>query len=124
MKKNTASLVLAIFGAIFGIIGGLMWTACADTCADIVGGGTGYTIGFLVLGIGGAVLSLIGGIQAYGNKSGKMGLSVTGLLCQIANIVLQCVFLGGFSFILSLWSILAAILLLLATVFAARKPQE
>lgn len=124
MKKNTASLVLAIIGAVFGMIGGLMWTACADTCAGIVEGGTGYTIGFLVLGIGGSVLSLVGGIQAYGNKSGKMGLSVTGLLCQIANVVLQCVFLGGFSFVLSLWSILAVILLLVATILAARKPQE
>lgn len=28
MKKNTASLVLAIIGAILGLIGGIMWAAC------------------------------------------------------------------------------------------------
>lgn len=122
MKKNTAALVLAIIGAIFGLIGGIVWTACADTCADIVKSSTLYTVAFAVLGIGGAVLSLIGGIQAFGFKGGALALSVIGFICQIANLIVQCVFLEGFSFVLSLCTIVAIILLLLATIFAARKP--
>lgn len=120
MKKNTVSLVLAIIGAIFGIVGAIMWTACADTCANIVGSSTLYTVGFLVLGLGGAVISLIGGVQAFGFKRGKVALSVVGLLMQVGNLVLQCVFAEGFSFVLSLWTILAIILLLVATIFARK----
>ncbi len=122
MKKNTAALVLSILGAIFAVIGGILWAACADTCAEVVQSSTGYTVGFLALGIGGAVISLIGGIQAFGFKRAGLALSVVGLLMQVGNLVLECVFLGGFSFVLSLWTILALIMLVIATVFAARKP--
>lgn len=122
MKKNTAALVLSILGAIFGVIGGILWATCADTCADIVQSSTGYTIGFIALGVGGSVLSLIGGIQAFGFKKAGLPLSVVGLLLQVGNFVLECVFLGGFSFVLSLWTILAMIMLVIATVFAAKKP--
>lgn len=121
MKKNTASLIFAIFGAIFGIVGAIMWSACADACANIVGSSTGYTVGFIVLGIGGAVFSLIGGIQAYGYKGGRVGLSVLGLLMQVGNLILQCVFAGGFSFVLSLWTILAIVMLVIATILSSKQ---
>lgn len=120
MKKNTASLVLAIIGAICGIIGAIMWTACADACANIVGSSTGYTVGFIVLGLGGAVLSLIGGIQAYKLKKSGFVLSVIGFLFQVGNLVLQCVFAEGFSFVLSLWTILAIVLLLIETILSKK----
>lgn len=123
MKKNTAALVFAILGAIFGIVGSIIWAACADTCASIVGSSTGYTVGFLLLGIGGAVVSLIGGIQAFAYKKAALPLSVVGLLMQVGNLVLECVFAEGFSFVLSLWTILSIIMLVIETVFAARKPQ-
>lgn len=124
MEKNTAALVFAIIGSIFGIIGAIMWAACADTCADIVGSSTGYTIGFIVLGLGGAVISLIGGIQAFHFKKAGVPLSVIGLLMQIGNLILQCVFAGGFSFVLSLWTIVAIVLLLVETILAGRKQQS
>lgn len=119
-KKNTASLVLAIIGSVFGIIGAVMWSACADACADIVGSSSGYTAGFIILGLGGAIVSLIGGIQAFGFKRGRFLLSVIGLLMQIGNLILQCVFAEGFSFALSLCTILSIILLLVATIFAKK----
>lgn len=122
MKKNTAALVLAIIGAICGIIGAIMWTACADACANIVGSSTIYTVGFIVLGLGGAVLSLIGGIQAYGFKKGGFGFSLVGFLFQVGNLILQCVFAEGFSFVLSLWTIIAILLLLIETIMSKRKP--
>ena len=121
MKKNVAALVCAIVGAVFGVIGGIMWAACAEACAEIVGSSVGYTVGFILLGIGGALISLIGGIQAFGFKRGRLGLSVLGLLMQAGNLVLQCVFVKGFSFIMSLWTLLALVMLLLATIFAAKK---
>ncbi len=124
MKKNTASLVLAIIGAIFGIIGAVMWTACADACANIVGSSTAYTIGFIVLGLGGSVISLIGGIQAYGFKKSGFALSLVGFLMQVGHLVLQCVFAGGFSFILSLWTILAIVLLLIETILSKKQPND
>lgn len=121
MKKNIAALVLAILGAVAGVIGGIMWAACADTCADAVGTSIGYTIGFIVLGIGGAVVALVGGIQAFTYKGGRVALSVVGLVMQVGALVLQCVFIEGFAFVLSMWTLIAIILLLVETILAARK---
>lgn len=120
MKKNTASLVLAIIGAICGLIGGIMWATCADACANIVGSSTLYTVLFLVFGIGGAVISLIGGIKAFTYQKGRFGLSLFGWLLQVANLIVQCVFAEGFSFVLSLWTLLAIILLLVATILSRK----
>ncbi len=124
MKKNIAALVLAILGTIFGVIGAIIWAACADSCASIVGTSVGYTIGFVILGIGGGVLSLIGGIQAYTWKSARTGLSILGLILQVGALILQCVFVEGFVFVLSLWTLLSILMCLLATIFAARTPKE
>ena len=130
MKKNTAALVFAILGAIFGLIGGILWAACAQTCAGVssaVGGesGTpvGYMIGFICLGIGGALFMLIGGIQAFTYKKAGTALSILGFLLQIGCLVLQCVFVGGFSFTLSLCTIVSVLMGLMQAIFAARKPQ-
>lgn len=121
MKKNIAALVLAILGAIAGVVGGIMWAACADACADVVGSSVGYTVGFILLGIGGAVLSLVGGIQAFTYKKGRVVLSVFGLLFEVGALILQCVFIEGFEFVLSMWTMFAIILLFIETILAARK---
>lgn len=130
MQKNTAALVFAILGAIFGAIGGIMWAACASTCAGVssaAGGSsatpTGYMIGFLLLGVGGALVSLIGGIQAFRFRPSGAALTLFGLLMQAGCLVLQCVSVGGFSFTLSLCTIVAVLMALLQAVFAAKKPQ-
>lgn len=129
MKKNTAALVFGILGGIFGLIGAIMWAACAKTCADVSGGlggdttiSAGYMLGFIALGGGGAVMGLIGGIQAYGFKRVGLGLSVFALLLEIGDLVLEYLFLGGFSITLFLATILSVLMLFLATCFAARKP--
>lgn len=129
MKKNTAALVFGILGGIFGLIGAIMWAACAKTCADVsggLGGGTsiplGYMLGFIGLGGGGAVMGLIGGIQAYGFKGTGLGLSVFALLLEIGDLVLEYVFLGAFSITLFLATIVSILMFFLATCFAARKP--
>lgn len=126
MKKNIASLVLAIIGAIFGLIGGILWAACADTAADLLddGGSTIYLACYIVFGIGGAVLSLVGGIQSYNRKKGGLVCSVLGLLFQVAVLIASCVHVGGFSFLLELCTIVAIILLLVQVIMAARKPQQ
>lgn len=130
MKKNTAALVFGILGAIFGLIGGILWAACAQTCAGVsmaVGGsgGTpiGYLIGFIGLGIGGALFLLIGGIQAFGYKKAGAALTILGFFLQVGCLALQCVSVGGFSFTLSLCTIVSVLMAFLQIVFAARKPQ-
>ena len=123
-KRNTAAFVLALLGAIFGLIGGIHWSACADAIGSIesaVSGGsstTVYLVFFIILGIGGAVLALVGGIRAFGYKKGGFVLVLLGLLFQIGMLITACVAVEGFSFLLNLCTIVAIILLLIATVFA------
>lgn len=128
MNKNTGSLVCAIIGAVFGLIGGILWAACADAVGSVgaaagadTSSSTVYLVVFLILGIGGAVVSLIGGIRAYGRNSGAVALSVLGLLMQVGNLVAQCISVEGFSFVLSLCTIVSIVMLLVATILAGRR---
>lgn len=127
MKKNTAGFVLALIGAIFGLIGGILWTACADAVNGVSSsvGGSGnestiYMVCFIILGIGGAVISLIGGIQAFGYKKGGLVLTIVGLLFQIGMLIASCVYVGGFSFLLNVCTIIALILLAVALIFIVK----
>lgn len=121
MKKNVTSLVMSIIGAVFALIGTVMWAACSELVSDLGGNSTGYTVGFVLLGLGGGVLSLIGGIQAYSLKKSGKALSVIGLLLQIGNLILQCMFIEKFSFSSSLWTILAIIMFAIGTLIALMK---
>ena len=123
-KKNVAAFVLALIGSIFGIIGGLLWAACAEACADIVGSSTGYVAAFVILGIGGAIVALVGGIQAFGFKKGRLVLTIVGLAMQIGHIIVSCVFAEGFSFILNFWTILAVILIGISLIMVIIKKPE
>lgn len=121
-KKNTAAFVLALIGSIFGLIGGILWTTCADAVNSVSGGqGTVYLVCFIILGIGGAVLSLVGGIRAYGFKKGAFALTFLGLLFQIGMLIAACVAVEGFEFLLNLCTLVAILLLVIATVYARRK---
>lgn len=124
-QKNTAAFVLALLGAIFGLIGGILWAACADAINSVADDGstTVYLVFFIILGIGGAVVSLVGGIQAFGFKKGAFVLTLIGLLLQVGMLICACVAVGGFSFLLNLCTIVSIILLIIAVVFARRKPQ-
>ncbi len=122
MKKNTAAFVLALIGAILGLIGGILWTACADAVNSVGGDGTVYLVCFIILGMGGAVLALVGGIQAFGFKKGAFALTFLGLLFQVGMLIAACVAVEGFSFVLNLCTILSIILLVIAVVFARKKP--
>ena len=120
--KNTACFVCALIAAIFGLIGGILWSACASACAEMgADDGTLYLIGFIILGIGGSVVALIGGIQAYGFKKAGFPLVLVGLLLQVGQLILACVAVEGFSFVLNLCTIVSIILLIVAVVFARRK---
>lgn len=128
-KKNTAAFVCAIIGAIFGLIGGILWTACADAINGVEsavsgsgGSATVYMVCFIILGIGGAVIALIGGIRAWGYKKGAFALTLVGLLFQVGTLIAACVAVEGFSFVMNLCTIVSIILLVVAVVFARRKP--
>ncbi len=127
MGKNTGALVFSIIGAIFAILGGILWATCADAIGSIGGAAGGdtttptiYMIVFLVLGIGGGVIALLGGIRGYGEKSKATFLCVLGTLMQIGNLIAQCVSVSGFSFLMSLSTILAIVLLIVATILCAK----
>lgn len=127
MKKNTGALVCSIIGAIFAILGGILWASCADAVGAIgsAAGGdstlpTVYMVVFLILGIGGGAIALLGGIRAYGGKSKATFLCVLGFLTQIGNLIAQCVCVSGFSFLLSLSTLLAIVLLLIASILSAK----
>lgn len=131
MKKNTAALVLAIIGAVFGLIGGILWTACADLVGSVESAATGsngnsavYLACFIILGIGGAVLALVGGIQAFGYRKGGFVLTLIGLLFQVGQLIAACVAVEGFSFLLNLCTLVSIILLVVAVIFAHKKPTE
>lgn len=127
--KNTGAFVCGLIGAIFGLIGGILWTACADvlnTAVSAAGGDGGsmtvYLVCFIILGIGGAVLALIGGIQAFHFKKGGFLCTLLGLLFQVGHLIANCVGVGGFSFLLNICTIVSIILLLVATILACKKP--
>ena len=128
MKKNIGTLVCAIIGTVFGVISAILWAACADLAnsIDSATGGSGnaatlYLALFLILGLGGSVLSLIGGIQAFNYKKAGLVLSVIGLLMQLGMIIVECVSVGGFSFLLTFITIIALVLFLVATILAGVK---
>lgn len=127
MKKNTGALVCSIIGAVFGILGGILWATCADAVGSIngaVGGDnttqTIYMVVFLVLGIGGGVIALLGGIRGYGGKSKATVLCVLGTLMQVGNLIAQCISVEGFSFLLSLSTLVAIVLLVVASILCAK----
>ncbi|MCM1289356.1 MAG: hypothetical protein NC132_01710 [Corallococcus sp.] len=127
--KNTGAFVCGLLGAIFGLIGGILWTACADVLNSAVtaAGGNGgsmtiYLVCFIVLGIGGAVLALIGSIQSFHFKKGGFALTLLGFLFQVGHLVANCVGVGGFSFLLNICTLVSIILLLVATILARKKP--
>ena len=127
MKKNTGALVCSIIGAVFAVLGGILWASCADAAGAIgsAAGGdrtmsTVYMVVYLVLGIGGGVLALLGGIRAYGGKTKATFLCALGGLMQVGNLIAQCVSVGGFSFLLSLSTLVAIVLLLVATILCAK----
>ena len=134
MKKNVAALVLGIIGAIFAFLGGILWAACSSavgTVADAVGDSgekvnqTIYMAVYIILGIGGGVLSLIGSIQAF-NLKRKPGLilSILGFVFQIGVLIASCIQVGGFYFALAVLPLIAIILLLIEVIMAARKPAQ
>lgn len=124
MKKNTAAFVLALIGAIFGLIGGIVWAALADFTNAVGGTATVYLVCFIVLGIGGAIIALIGGILAFGYKKGGFGATLFGFLMQVGMLVAACVAVKGFSFLMNLCTLVAIILLLIAVILAHKQPKS
>lgn len=127
MKKNTAPFVCGLIGAIFGLIGGILWSACTSVIAEAqaaLGAGSSvvvYVVCFVIFGIGGGVIALVGSIMAFGWKKSGFPLLLVGLLFQVATIIAACVAVHGFSFVLNICSIVAVILLLVATILAIVK---
>lgn len=127
MKKNTAPFVCGLIGAIFGLIGGILWSACASVATNVEQAVTGgassavYLACFIIFGIGGSVITLVGAIMAFGWKKSGFPLLLVGTLFQLATIIAACVAVHGFSFVLNICTIVALILLVVATILAIVK---
>lgn len=131
-KKNTVALVLGVIGVICAAIGAIAWASCADamfnscdtTVTETAEHSVIFTVIFVVLGLGGAVISVIGCVQAYSYGRGRFILSLIGLLCQIGCLVAQCFMIGTFLFLSSGATTIAILLLLVETILSAiRRPE-
>jgi hypothetical protein len=132
MKKNTAAFVCGLIGAIFGLLGGILCSACTgllaalEEGANAVSGASGnttlpYLIVFIVLGIGGSVIALVGAIQALGYKKAAFPLCLVGLLLQVGTLICGFVGYGVAELYVGIGTIVAVVLLIVATVFSRRK---
>lgn len=127
MKKNTAAFVCGLIGAIFGLLGGILCSACTGLLAAVeeavntVSGASGnttlpYLIVFIIMGIGGSVVALVGAIQALGYKKAGFPLCLVGLLLQVGTLVAGFVGYGVAELYVGLGTVVAVILLIVATV--------
>lgn len=139
MEKNKAGLVLAIIAAIFGIIGGLMWTACsaaADSLMDLLKGVNIPVDEFqtktkillalsIIFGIGGSVVTLVGGIQGNTFKKGSFICAAVGCACQLGLVIaifaILGEYLGGLAIVLCLDTVVALILAAVQTLVTGLK---
>ena len=130
-KKNIAPLICGIIGTVFGLVGGFLWVACADCLHGLdaalsgdTGGNTVWTVLFILFGLVGPVLGLIGAILAFGYKRAGGALLLVALLFCIGHIVVTVIYTGaGFfaNFVMEMCTIFALILYLVATCFGFRK---
>lgn len=130
-KKNIAPLICGIIGTVFGLVGGFLWVACADCIHGLdaalsgdTGGNMVWTVLFILFGLVGPVLGLIGAILAFGYKCAGGALLLVALLFCIGHIVVTVIYTGaGFftNFVMETCTIFALILYLVATCFGFRK---
>ena len=64
-KKNIAPLICGIIGTVFGLVGGFLWVACSDCAYYGLPLDTIWLLLFILFGLGGPVLGLIGSILAF-----------------------------------------------------------
>ena len=130
--KNVGALVCGIIGSVFALIGAIIWTAAFGTAADCLSSigfdstkAAVYCAVFAILGIGGGVVSLVGSVQAFKFKQpAGIVMSIVGLLCQVGAFIAQCVVAGGHFgaiIILSIWTIIGLVLLVVETILAGKK---
>lgn len=135
MQKNTAAFACGLIGAILGLLGGILCSACtgllaaAEEAANAISGASGnttlpYLIVFIILGIGGSVVALVGAIQAFGYKKAGFPLCLVGLLLQLGTLIAGFVGYGVAELYVGLGSIASVVLLIVATVLSRRQPKE
>ena len=133
--KNTAALIFAIIGAVLGIFLGLIWSSSALFASNFDGSGLptdgnplwGFL--FLLFGIGGGILTLLGGIQAFGCKNRTLAvvLSFIGFGLQFLCFVSQIAMFGASATLWIyawLWTIFPVALSLTAACLSLKKPLQ
>lgn len=123
-NKNIVALILGLAGAIAGIVGGFIWAGFAKTCANATENVSAYTAGFTILGIGGAVVALLGAINSYSYKRSGFILSLIALGMEVGQFALACACIKQFDILVNFFTVICIILLTLTAFFAFRKQPE
>lgn len=108
-----AALVVGLVGGIFCLIGGMCLTACAEALA-LIPGEFDYSIFGYLLGIGGAIVGIVGAALAL--KNGKIAgiLMLIGFAMSVGLIIIFIVAYEAFSSM----NLVSAIILLVAAILA------
>ena len=132
--KNIGALVCAVIGGVFGMGSGLLWTlGFINALVEVSGYGfyvSSVSFGvllFALLGVGGGVVTIIGGTQAfrYKRRRSSIALSFTGFACQLVCPIMTLVVYGGFpvgALVLGLGTLLSLPVCLASACLSLKKP--
>ena len=120
-RKNGPALAAAIIAVPVGLAGGIYWVAFSNvhhTQSAV------YILCFIVLGMVGPLIGLVGGMLGFGwHRSGGVLLSVAALFA-VALVPLSCVYAGEFRVVGELFPLICAAVSGLAAALAFEHAPE
>ena len=118
-RKNGTALAAAIIATPVGLAGGVYWALLSNVYHPQ---GGWYILGFILLGMVGPLLGLMGGMLAFGwHRSGWVLLALA-CVCAAALVPLSCVYAGEFRVIGEVFPIICAAVSGLASALAFAHP--
>ena len=104
-RKNGTALAAAIIATPVGLAGGVYWALLSNVYHPQ---GGWYILGFILLGMVGPLLGLMGGMLAFGwHRSGWVLLALA-CVCAAALVPLSCVYAGEFRVVGEVFPIICA----------------
>lgn len=120
-RKNGTALAAAIIATPVGLAGGVYWALLSNVYHPQ---GGWYILGFILLGMVGPLLGLMGGMLAFGwHRSGWVLLALA-CVCAAALVPLSCVYAGDFRVVGEVFPIICAAVSGLAAALAFAHPPE
>ena len=120
-RKNGTALAAAIIATPVGLAGGVYWALLSNVYHPQ---GGWYILGFILLGMVGPLLGLMGGMLAFGwHRSGWVLLALA-CVCAAALVPLSCVYAGEFRVVGEVFPIICAAVSGLAAALAFAHPPD